>query len=769
MAFAISTQYRKCGAVYDRFDCTEAPLAPFRNVNTAVRSPFLLLVLFYFALAPIAAAGSTREHWPDYQIIIWQPQTSARLAGLARLGVTAGKIFGQRDRIDRAKISEEIAPFQTLRLRAYIENIATDFYAPYHRWQPGYPVNRLFNEVQELHRREPTNMAAFLRTPSLSDREWLSRISLRLGQNVRAFASFHPLYYSLADEAGIADLGAAWDFDFGHESLAGMRTWLRQRYGALAALNLEWGTAFSNWNAVRPMTTDDALQRSDENFSAWADFKEWMDVAFARAVRAGTDAVHAADPTARAALEGAQIPGWGGYDYRRLGDAVDVIEMYDSGNNTEIAHSLFPKLILLMTAFGLDPEQVHRIWHQLLLGGRGVILWDEDNGLVDDDGAPTDRGRVLSALARELRSGLAAQLIASSAAIDPVAVLYSPESFRTQWLLDRKGDSKPWAERRSETEAEDNAVRATTRRVAGMLAHLGVQPRWLTAPMIEQGILPKPAPIRVLMLPPRDRHCRRGRPSGSGAFAKAGGVVLADSQPGVFDAHSRRLAAPRLVGSVTLMPELERDTALGDPSGLIRLRRVLEQAGITLPFRLSTPEGGVATDVDARIFRNGTTTLIGLQRDWTTDDPQIARDVVVNFKSPVYVRNLRVPGAPRQVDHIALKLDAVTPALIAIAPLVLPLVSIAGPPHVRLGAVATFTIAAGPVQPADGRVIHIEAIAPDGSAVPEYTTNLSIHGGPGIWRLTLASNEPTGTWTIRINDVLGGQRLERAITAVANP
>ncbi len=86
-----------------------------------------------------------------------------------------------------------------------------------------------------------------------------------------------------------------------------------------------------------------------------------------------------------------------------------------------------------------------------------------------------------------------------------------------------------------------------------------------------------------------------------------------------------------------------------------------------------------------------------------------------------------------------------------------------------LAGVATFTIVAGPVQPANDRVIHIEAIAPDGSAVPEYTTNLAIHGGFGIWRLTLAPNEPTGTWTIRINDVLGGQRLERTITAVANP
>ena len=234
-------------------------------MSAALRSQVFLLVLFYFALAPIAAAGSARELWPDYQIIIWQPQTSARLASLARLGVTAGKIFGQRDRIDHAKIREETAPFQALRLGAYIENIATDFYAPYHRWQPGFPVNRLFDEVQELHRRQPTNWPpSFVRRVfPIADG---CAASLRLSQNVRAFASFHPLYYSLADEAGIADLGAAWDFDFGRESLADMRFWLRQRYGTLAALNLEWGTAFSNWNAVRPMTTDDALQRSDGTF-----------------------------------------------------------------------------------------------------------------------------------------------------------------------------------------------------------------------------------------------------------------------------------------------------------------------------------------------------------------------------------------------------------------------------------------------------------------------------------------------------------------------
>ena len=56
-----------------------------------------------------------------------------------------------------------------------------------------------------------------------------------------------------------------------------------------------------------------------------------MNVAFARAIRMGTDAIHSADPEALAAITGAQTPGWGGYDYAYLANAVDLIEPYDLG------------------------------------------------------------------------------------------------------------------------------------------------------------------------------------------------------------------------------------------------------------------------------------------------------------------------------------------------------------------------------------------------------------------------------------------------------
>ena len=53
-----------------------------------------------------------------------------------------------------------------------------------------------------------------------------------------------------------------------------MRRWLRAQYGSLGALNQEWGTNFTNWNLVMPLTTNQAMKAAGDNFAAWADFKE---------------------------------------------------------------------------------------------------------------------------------------------------------------------------------------------------------------------------------------------------------------------------------------------------------------------------------------------------------------------------------------------------------------------------------------------------------------------------------------------------------------
>jgi len=288
--------------------------------------------------------------WSDFQIIMWQPNSQVGYAALKRLGITAGMVESDHRAERRTYLSDELDPLLANDLRCYLENIATDFYSPYHRWSGNLPVNWKFLEVKKRYRENPLDPSALIREPSLTDRGWLQNVHDRLSRDVRALQPYRPLYYNLGDETGIADLSAFWDFDFSETSLTAMRDWLKERYGSLTALNREWASKFDRWEQVTPMTTREAMQRPDHNFSAWADFKEWMDVAFARAVTAGTEAIHQADPHAVAAIEGAQIPGWGGYDYSRLAASVDAMELYDFGDSVEIVRSFNPRLIMLLTS-----------------------------------------------------------------------------------------------------------------------------------------------------------------------------------------------------------------------------------------------------------------------------------------------------------------------------------------------------------------------------------------------------------------------------------
>ncbi len=160
--------------------------------------------------APAPPGGS----WSDYNVIMWQPQNLEQCKRLKELGITAGALM-PRDRDDPgASIEEQASPFLACGERWYVENIATDFYAPYHRWWPDRPVNWRFIEVKKNYQRDPQDRAAFIRDPSLSDPHWLDIIRARLAKTVKAHRAYQPLFYNLADESGIADLSAVWDFDF---------------------------------------------------------------------------------------------------------------------------------------------------------------------------------------------------------------------------------------------------------------------------------------------------------------------------------------------------------------------------------------------------------------------------------------------------------------------------------------------------------------------------------------------------------------------------
>jgi hypothetical protein len=709
------------------------------------------------------------DPWSDYQIIMWQGQTQAGYAALKKLGITAGMVeANQRSQASFSTINLE--PLIRADLRCYLENIATDFYSPYHKWYDDRDVNWRFLEAKQRYWANSRDRAAFVREPSLSDPQWLKKVHDRLIRDVRVLRPYRPLYYSLGDETGIADLAAFWDFDLSDASLAGMREWLRDHYETLAALNRQWGTDFSRWDEVIPMTTDEALRRSDANFSAWADFKEWMDVAFARAIENGSDAVHEADPGAVSAIEGAQIPGWGGYDYSRLATSVDAMEIYPYGENIPIALSVNPELILLTTSFQGGPADRYRVWRELLRGTRGLVLWDPKNEFVGKDGAPGERGVAAAPYFDEIRRGLGALLINSRRHTDPIVMFYSPASSRLQWLLDRRASAEEWSRRTASTEYQDDAIRTSTRQFARALEHMGVQHGFISSHQLRRGEL-RNGDYRILVLP-HTIALARSEAAEIRDFVARGGVVIADSEPGLFDEHGRRLTKPALSDVFITTPSRSgagfafgRGKAIylasangHDRQNTRRLSRILDSAGVKTPFPVLRTDGQPASDVETRIFNNGELTILGLQRDYLAPSNRDDHEtVVLTMPRMLSVYNLRERRLLGSTNRLEVELDAIDPVLLTLSEKPIAPPSIDGPQRAHPGDVVEFHI--GSHAPAEHEIIHLEVVDPDGTTVAYYSGNL-LAGGPVTgYTLPLAFSDKIGIWQLRATDLPSGQTM----------
>ena len=111
--------------------------------------------------------GWAAERWDSYQVIMWQDRTPAQLAGLRALGFTAARVRATGGDVDRARR----AAVELAGLGFYLENVATDFYSPYHRYTPGKAVTWLFDAAKA--RLRAGDLRAFEREPSLSDAAWL--------------------------------------------------------------------------------------------------------------------------------------------------------------------------------------------------------------------------------------------------------------------------------------------------------------------------------------------------------------------------------------------------------------------------------------------------------------------------------------------------------------------------------------------------------------------------------------------------------------------
>jgi hypothetical protein len=656
--------------------------------------PTLLLLSLSLPLPPSARAEELAP-WREYRTILWLSGTTLKQAPsfdellrvLQEMGVNTGMVSN----------GGNAAPFAKAGFPFYVENVVPrglclKFSSHVTNWSAF--INDWSKQRSE---------AAFVRDYCLDGAEWRKDALREVRDAARRMGPFRPLAYDLRDELSTTDSANPFDYDFAPAALAEFRRWLKTQYHDLPALNREWATDFAGWDEVKPFSTDRikarmagatqpngqpdwgelarmkfdpataAKQPARWNFAPWCDFRTYMDVSLARALGDLRSAVHEADPRTPVGVEGTQMPSaWGGYDLWRLAQVLDWVEPYDIGNSREILGSFMPGKPFLTTVGERDARAARRrLWHLLLQGDRGCIVWWSDDSVVLENGhlALTPRARELAPVLRELTSPLAALFVRAEREFDPVAIHYSQASIQVDWLLESTVDGRTWPRRFSSFEASHNQLVRVRNGWLKALQDLGYSPRFVASEQIARG----EAPFRALVLPGSlamaDEETKQ--------LAAAKTVLVSEAECGHFDEHGRlRTTPPALKPTVLTGAEEYTKTRLQkepDPAFPARLAQIL--AAVPPAFRLDP-----AARVALFRYRLGDVRLLALERniDYRMSEElkqaggneALEQRVTVAVPLPAesHVYDLRTGAHAGLLKELRVSVDAWAPSLYALAP-----------------------------------------------------------------------------------------------------
>ena len=355
--------------------------------------------------------------------------------------------------------------------------------------------------------------SAFVRDYCLDDPAWRQGAREKMQQAVKVHKAHAPLLYDIRDELSTTISANPFDYDFSPQSLVSFREWLKTQYADLAALNAQWQTSFASWDAVMPFSTDRIKNRMGGggaaprgkpdwgevqaltfdpttaakdptrwNFAPWCDFRSYMDLALARALGEIREAAKALDPQAKTGIEGTQMASaFGGYDLARLSPVLDWVEPYDIAGAREIFGSFMPGKPVLTTVGEQNARAAQRrLWHLLLLGDTGCIVWwSEDCIDFKKDALPlTPRAQALAPVLKELQSPLATRFREATRQSDPIYLHYSQPSIQVAWLLESTVDGSTWHRRFSSYEATHNRHAQVRMAWLAALQDLGYTPQF---------------------------------------------------------------------------------------------------------------------------------------------------------------------------------------------------------------------------------------------------------------------------------------------------
>jgi hypothetical protein len=317
------------------------------------------------------------------------------------------------------------------------------------------------------------------------------------------------------------------------------RGYLKEIYGDLKSLNASWGTTYRDWSEIdASIAKIHFATQSDRNPAPWADWQAASEQAAHRFYAALDQRVRQTHPMVRLGVSGTHDSnGVSGWDWWLLAQDFQYVALY-CGVHNELYRSFAPKGRLMMNWSHLggiaieNPELLRvRIWSDVLAlcdgtplyGGRFANVFYPDYRL---------KPGVLDYVAElaEIRNGIGRLILESRRNDAAAAIFYSPACYRARIVAMKDDDFYHAAN-------EQNNLLAS---ISTALADLRIACHFVSYEQVARGEV-DPQKTKSLFLwgaiALSDMEAAAVR-----RYLEEGGIVIADSEPGLYDEHCHRRA-----------------------------------------------------------------------------------------------------------------------------------------------------------------------------------------------------------------------------------
>jgi hypothetical protein len=641
------------------------------------------------------------------------------------------------------------------------------------------------------------------RTPCLHDpahvAEWIE------GLQDRALGSkpFGPPAYTLGDENFL--VRNTLDVCVAPHSLDAFRLDLQGGYESLEHLNEVWASDYEDWERIIPPTFAEVAD-SPARWPQWADHRLFMDRALTESHATGRDAIREVDPQARVGFDGVfSLDSWHGYNFYELCQTCDLMQVYSQRHEQIEYLRSWQKQGDITGAWynsigNRDEISAKRMaWHLLFHDINSAWYWTSYStgpALLYPDLRPTPQFQWMQESIEEVQGGIGRLLLNAQREHDRIAVYYSQPSVHAGTLMNRNHSAAQWGFSR-------------------LIEDLQLQYDMISSEQVLNGELVE---YQALFM----SACSAISSDEANVIRKfvgEGGLIVADTLPGVLDDHCRLLEVGQLddlfgIQRTGLPVRGNQPIQLGGEETSLFVydqgvkavgasARVADDAPalLTHPFgkgraallntaiesfeslhmaRTTDPLTGFVQELlfetgiqpqtyviqddqplrDCEVvrFTDGKISYVALVRDNRIPGLQ-PEDVTISLPQSLNVYDMRAKESLGRTASIQTQLLPGEPKVYAMFPYVVQGLSIVPKlAKVEAGDMVEFELSldSGGSDRTGSHCFRIELFAPSGEPLEHYAQNLLCDRSSVTATIPLALNDPPGEWTIRATDVASG-------------